>query len=172
MREKRIVLKHHADAALVRRHLIDRAPIQCDFTMRGRLEPCEHHQTRRLARAGRPQHGQKLALADRQVEVFDDKADAVVAFLHMFECNECIASGQRCQTVLPDVTVVFRPCCLRVKPLLNLIAIGFLRGKPCQDDLAGIGHFAPDLPLITAKRAEKWQLSAGEAGLSESGPRI
>ena len=72
MREQRIVLKDHADAALVGRHQVDVGAIQLDLPMGRGFEPRQHHQRRRLARARRPQHGQELSLADGQVQVLHD----------------------------------------------------------------------------------------------------
>jgi hypothetical protein len=93
MREQGVVLEHHADAALVRRHEVDVAPVQPDLAMSGGLEPGQHHQTGGLARAGRPEHRQKLALANVQVEVFDHQRNAVIAFLHMVEDDEIVVAG-------------------------------------------------------------------------------
>jgi hypothetical protein len=65
MRKQRVVLKRHADAALVRRHLVDVDPVEDDLTIGSRLKPSEHHQAGGFARAGRPQHGQKFPLPDK-----------------------------------------------------------------------------------------------------------
>jgi hypothetical protein len=50
-----------------------------------RLEACQHHQARRLSRAGRPEHGQKLTLRDGEVEIIDHEAAAVVALVDVEE---------------------------------------------------------------------------------------
>ena len=54
----------------------------------GGLEAGEHHQAGGLARARGAEHGQELALADVEVEVFDDQGLAVVALLHVLEGHE------------------------------------------------------------------------------------
>ena len=88
--EQRVVLEHHANVALVRRHVIDRAPGQLDFAGGRRFKAGKHHQTGGLARTGRPEQGQELALADLQVEVFDDQVLAVVALLHATKADQHI----------------------------------------------------------------------------------
>ena len=62
MREKGVVLEHHADATLVRWNIVDRLPIKANIAVGCRLKPCEHHQAGRLARTRWPKHCQKLAL--------------------------------------------------------------------------------------------------------------
>ena len=93
MREERVVLEHHADAALVRRRVVDRLALQVDFAMGGGLEARQHHQRRRLAGARGPEHGQELALGDVEIEIFDDERFAVIAFLHVDETHHGFAVG-------------------------------------------------------------------------------
>ena len=45
MREKRIVLKNHADSALVRRDIVDRSPVQLDLAVCRSFKPGKHHET-------------------------------------------------------------------------------------------------------------------------------
>jgi len=56
VRKQRIVLEHHADPALVRRHLVDWTPAKTDLSVRRGFEARQHHQAGRLAGTGRPQH--------------------------------------------------------------------------------------------------------------------
>ena len=66
MREKRVVLEHHAEAALLgrdRRHI---TACQHDTARVGPLEPGDHAERRRLTAATRPQKGDDLMLAGRQ----------------------------------------------------------------------------------------------------------
>ena len=42
-REKRIILKHHPNAALMGRNIINRLAVQHDLAMGCRLKACEHH---------------------------------------------------------------------------------------------------------------------------------
>ena len=51
--------------------------MRCGFKAR------QHHQAGGLARTGRAQHGQEFALANRQIQIFDDKRHAVITFLYM-----------------------------------------------------------------------------------------
>ncbi|MNC69932.1 hypothetical protein D3C75_1206800 [compost metagenome] len=75
----------------MRRHVVDRAPGQLDFTGGGGFEAGQHHQAGGLARAGRAKQGEELALANIQVEVFDDQRLAVVALLHTTEADQRFA---------------------------------------------------------------------------------
>ena len=56
--------------------------------MGGGFKARQHHQAGGLARTGRPEHGQKLALGQRQVQVLDDQRQAMIAFLHRFKRDE------------------------------------------------------------------------------------
>ena len=87
VREQGVVLEHHADPALVRRDVVDRPAVEEDFAVGGRLEPRQHHQARRLARAGRPEHRQELPLGDVQIEALDDQGHPVVALLDVVEAD-------------------------------------------------------------------------------------
>jgi len=58
-----------------------------DLAVGGRLESSQHHQTGRLARARRPQHGQEFSAIDVQIEVLDDQLFAVVTFLHFIKSH-------------------------------------------------------------------------------------
>ena len=120
VREQGIVLEHHADAALVRGHLVDRPARQADLAMGRGLEPRQHHQAGGLARPRRAQHGQELSLADRKVQVLDHKSLAVIAFLHMFKGDEGIAAGRVQQKALSLflVLVVQRICTLSLRPVV------------------------------------------------------
>ena len=59
--EQRVVLEHHADTALVRRHPVDGPGVEEYLPVRRGLESREHHQARRLARAGGPEHREEFA---------------------------------------------------------------------------------------------------------------
>ncbi|MNG93382.1 hypothetical protein D3C79_523480 [compost metagenome] len=93
VREQGVVLEHHADVTLVRRHVVDRAPGQLDFTRGRGFETGQHHQAGGLARTRGAKQGEELALADVQVEVFDDQRFAVVALLHTTETDQRLADG-------------------------------------------------------------------------------
>ncbi|MNM42719.1 hypothetical protein D3C81_535640 [compost metagenome] len=90
VREQRVILEHHADVTLVRRHVVDGAPGQQDFTRSRCFETGEHHQAGGLAGAGRPEQGEEFAFANVQVEVFDDQVLAVVALLHSTKADQNI----------------------------------------------------------------------------------
>ena len=90
VRKQCVVLEHHADVALMRRHVVDGAAGQLDFAGGRRFKAGEHHQAGGLARTGRPEQGKELALANLQVEVFDDQVLAVVALLHATKADQHI----------------------------------------------------------------------------------
>ena len=95
MRKQRIVLKHHADAAFMRGHVVDILAVQQDLAMGGGFKAGQHHQAGGLARAGWPQHGEKLALADGEVQIFDDKGLTIITFLNVIKDNERVVAGLR-----------------------------------------------------------------------------
>ena len=90
VREQGIVLEHHADIALVRRHAVKQLAIQTDFAGGGGFKTRQHHQAGGLARAGRPQQSEELATTDVEVEVFHDEVFAIVAFLHATKAHQHI----------------------------------------------------------------------------------
>ena len=89
MGEESVVLEHHAQPALVRRTARNVLALQQDRSGRGRLEPGQHHQRRRLAAARRPQQGQELARRDIEVEVAHGGRDApVIGLADALEAHE------------------------------------------------------------------------------------
>ena len=77
MREKRVVLEDHADVAPVGRHRRDRVVVDVDLAGGRDLEPGQHHQRRRLARAGGPEQRDELAGRDIERDVVDRDHGAV-----------------------------------------------------------------------------------------------
>ena len=71
--------------------------------MGGRFEACKHHQASGFSRTGGPEHREKLALSDREIEIFHDERLAVVALLNMLEGYECPLAGFGCH-VFPPIT--------------------------------------------------------------------
>ena len=71
VREERVVLEDRVHVPLVGRVLRDVPAVEQDPARGRQLEPGDHPQRRRLARAGRPEEREELARADRQVEVLD-----------------------------------------------------------------------------------------------------
>ena len=94
MREERIVLEYHADAALMRRHAVDGLAVQEDLAVGGGLEAREHQKGRRLAGTRRAQHGDEFALGDIQIEILNDQGLAVITLLHVHEANHGLAAGR------------------------------------------------------------------------------
>ena len=92
MRKQRVILEHHADAALVRRDVIDRPTAKLDVAMCRRLEPRQHHQAGCFSRARWPKHGDKFTSGNIEIEVFDNERFAVITLLNIFETNKRIAA--------------------------------------------------------------------------------
>jgi len=101
VREKRIILEHHADAALVRGDIVDALAVEPDLAKGRGFEAREHHQTRRLSRTRRPEHREKLTARNVEVEIFDDECLAIIAFLHVVKADvtrtsHSVSSFQHC----------------------------------------------------------------------------
>ncbi len=79
MRKQRIVLENHADIALVGWQARQRRAIEENLAAGGHFETRQHHQRCGLARARRPQHGQKLAILNIKIESGNDFMNAVKA---------------------------------------------------------------------------------------------
>jgi hypothetical protein len=71
VREQRVVLEDRGDVALERRRPGHVRAAERHRAGGRRLEAGDHAQHRGLARAGRPQHGEELAVRDRQVDAVD-----------------------------------------------------------------------------------------------------
>ena len=69
---ERIVLEHHGDVALLRRHVVDHALADADLARGDVLQPRNHAQQGRLAASRRPHQHDELAVADRDADAMDD----------------------------------------------------------------------------------------------------
>ncbi|KMS65203.1 hypothetical protein BVRB_038370, partial [Beta vulgaris subsp. vulgaris] len=76
MRIERIGLKHHGDAALRGRNVVDDLPPNRDFAARDRLQSGDHPQ-RGLAAAGRSNENNELAGFDIEIDAMDDLHRAI-----------------------------------------------------------------------------------------------
>ncbi len=76
VREEGVVLEDHADVAPPRRHRRHRVVVDPDLAGGRRLEAGQHHQGRRLARAGRPEQGHELPRRDVDRDAVDRVAAA------------------------------------------------------------------------------------------------
>ena len=72
VRVEGVVLEHHGDVALFRRHAIDHALADADFAGGDVLEPRDHAQKRRLAASRRSHQHDELAVVDQDVDAVDD----------------------------------------------------------------------------------------------------
>ena len=88
VRKQRIVLKHHADVALVRRHGIEQRAVEPDLAAGGKFEAGQHHQAGGLAGARRPEQRQEFALIDVQIQLLDDQRFAVVRLAHASKADD------------------------------------------------------------------------------------
>ena len=66
---ERIVLKHHCDVACPRRNARDIVAADEDPAIVERFEPGQHPERGRLARSGRPDEHEQLAVGDRKVQL-------------------------------------------------------------------------------------------------------
>ncbi|MNT07418.1 hypothetical protein D3C72_1421180 [compost metagenome] len=71
MREKRQRLKHHAEIALVRRHMGDVVAIKLDRPAGRQVKAGDHAQKRGLAAAGGPEHADERPVRHGQVDIID-----------------------------------------------------------------------------------------------------
>ena len=96
VRPQRIVLEHHADAALVRRHVVDHAIAETDLARVRRVETGQEPQQRGLAAARRTEEGEHLALLDRQADVVDrrQRPEALREIVDR-DAHECRVGGRR-----------------------------------------------------------------------------
>ena len=78
VREERVVLEDRVDVARVGRQLRDVLAAELDAALVRLLEARDHAQRRRLAGAGRAEHGEELAAPDLQVDAVD-RGDVAVA---------------------------------------------------------------------------------------------
>ncbi len=96
VREQSVVLEHHANAAFVRSHIVDRLIVQKYLAVGRWLKAGQHHQACGFARSRWAQHGQELALGYIEVQIFNDERFTIVTFLdpgkpdHMFAVRSII----------------------------------------------------------------------------------
>ena len=152
MREKRIILKHHADAALVRRDVVDADPVKLDFAMGGSLEPGQHHKAGGLARPGGPKHCKKFTLGQGKVQIFDDQSLAVIALLHALKSNERVVVPGIGQVRLPVFISRSPPRSVETKTTNVLccksIASLFSEIRPAQVKTTISGSRKDDFPVV------------------------
>ena len=86
MREKGVVLHHHADIARVRRKIGDVAVSDRDPPAARAHEPCHGTQCRRLARPGRADERRDLAGPDRERQRIEDD-EAAIGDRHLVEAD-------------------------------------------------------------------------------------
>jgi len=113
MRKQRVVLEHHADVALVRRHVIEQLAVEADFAAGREFEARQHHQARGLARAGRPEQRQEFAAANVEIQRFDDERLAVVGLSHAAKTDDHIIGLHRgcplcCATIFIEMRATIR----------------------------------------------------------------
>ncbi|MCY1298300.1 hypothetical protein D9M70_477810 [compost metagenome] len=87
MREERVALEDNTHVPLVGGHRVDGSSVEQDFARGRRFEAGEHHQKRRLARAGRAEQADELTLPDAEIEIFDH-AERAVEFRDAVKSNE------------------------------------------------------------------------------------
>ena len=73
---QRVFLEDHGDVAIARRHSGGRSPVEPDRSAGDLFEAGDEPQQRRLAAAGRTQHGDDLGVSDVQIEVAERNGTA------------------------------------------------------------------------------------------------
>ena len=68
MRIKRVILEHHGDVAVFRRHVIDDVASDHDIAVRDILQPCDHPQRGRFSAAGGPDQHDKLMVGNVEID--------------------------------------------------------------------------------------------------------
>ena len=107
VRIERVVLEHHRDVALLRRHAVDDVAADRDLALADLLEPRDHAQQRRLAAARRTDQHAELAVGDLDVDAADHvrRSEPLV---HCADGDAChVASSSR--VLGRDVGYAFRP---------------------------------------------------------------
>jgi len=99
MRVERVVLEHHGDVPVFRRHVIHQLVADVDFPRGGFLKSGDHAQRRALAAAGRADQDNELAVGDVEIDALyrrgavkslDNIAERDLRHLLAFRC----AGGQ------------------------------------------------------------------------------
>src|SRR5947209_6793109 len=72
MRVERVVLEHHRDVALFRRHVVHHALTDADLAARNALEPRNHAQQSRLPASGGADQHNEFAIANGDIDAVDD----------------------------------------------------------------------------------------------------
>ena len=88
VRIQRVVLEHHRDVALLRRHAVDDLAADADFAVGDFLEARDHAQQRRLAAAGRADQHAELAVGNVDVDAANHLRRAEV-LLHCLDAYRC-----------------------------------------------------------------------------------
>ncbi len=86
VRIERVVLEHHRDVAVLRRHVIDDVAADHDVAVGDVLEACDHPQGRRLAAAARPDQHHELMVGDVEIDAAH-RLDLVVALHHLTQTD-------------------------------------------------------------------------------------
>ena len=78
MRIQRVVLEHHRDVAVARRHVVDHVAADPDLAVGDLLQPGDHAQRGGLAAAGRADQHDEFLIGDVEVDAFHRLHAAVV----------------------------------------------------------------------------------------------
>ena len=92
MREQRVILKHGIDLTALRRDVVHPLPADGYVTLIRGLEARKDSQNGRLAATGRSKEGQKLAVADTQINALK-RASVLERFVHSPQFDDIVLSG-------------------------------------------------------------------------------
>lgn len=91
-REQRVILKHGIDLTALRRDVVHPLPADGYVSLIRGLEARKDSQDGRLAATGRPKEGQKLAVADTQINALK-RASVLERFVHTPQFDDIVLSG-------------------------------------------------------------------------------
>ena len=89
VRVERVVLEHHRDVALLRRHAVDDPASDRDLAVADLLQPGDHAQQRRLAAARRADQHAEFAVGDVDVDAANHvrRAEVLVHRADRYACQ-------------------------------------------------------------------------------------
>ena len=120
VRVERVVLEHHGDVALLRRHLVHDALADADLARSDVFEPRDHPQQGRLAASRRADQDDELAVVDQDVDAMDD--------LDGSERLSDVADRDGSHAVPPGLSLGPVRMHLRVRPWASLPSAALRRG--------------------------------------------
>src|SRR5690606_28227821 len=157
VREEGVGLEDDPELPPMRGQVVDRMPVHPDRAGRRRLEPGEHHERRRLARARRAEQREELAAPDLEIEMADGIGPPVVALLDAFESDvrarHCAAPRKRTSASMASsvgvATPTFRPSSATA-PSSGAVSSERPASRSCSIDVLNAPSCSASLSLSSA----------------------